>query len=166
MNDTLRSELLGTAGLLVAATAALYLTVSRGPANRSHTDLPRATRIFALLLLFQAVHAAEEYATRFYEAYPEVLGLGAPWPAGFFLAFNVFWFAVWTAAGLALHRGYTVAFFPVWFLAIASMGNGIVHPLLAIVTGGYFPGLLTSPLVGIGGILLWRNLMNITIVEA
>ena len=34
------------------------------------------------------------------------------------------------------------------FLAIGMVLNGIVHPLLSVRAGGYFPGLVTSPLVG------------------
>ncbi len=36
--------------------------------------------------------------------------------------------------------------------------NGVVHPLLAVASGGYFPGLWSSPLVGIVGVLLLRAL--------
>jgi hypothetical protein len=49
--------------------------------------------------------------------------------------------------------------FPLWFLGIACALNGLAHPLLALRSGGYFPGLITSPLVGVAGVLLlWRTL--------
>jgi hypothetical protein len=35
-------------------------------------------------------------------------------------------------------------------------GNGVAHPLLSVATGGYFPGLDTSPVIGIGVALLSR----------
>lgn len=165
MNETLRSEILGTAGLMVAAAVALYLTLSRRPTAASHSDRRRAVAIFVLLLAFQAMHAAEEYATGFHEQFPAALGL-APWPAAFFVTFNLTCLAVWAIAVVGLRSGYRPAFFPVWFLAIAGMANGIGHPLLAIRTGGYFPGLLTSPLVGVGGILLWRSLTTVTALDA
>jgi hypothetical protein len=78
MGETLRSEILGTAGLAVAAAAALFLTLSRRPAA----------------------------------------GTGS-------------------AEGAAVRRATNAA-------------------------RGYFPGLLTSPLVGIAGLLLWRELIAIT----
>src|SRR5580704_5983036 len=68
----------------------------------------------------------------------------------------------WTAAVLGLRAGHRSAFFPAWFLAIASIANGIAHPLLAVRVGGYFPGLLTAPLVGIAGGFLWACLMAMT----
>jgi hypothetical protein len=165
MDGTVRSVLAGTAPLILAAGLALLLALFRRPIVPLAGGTRGAVRVFGVLVLLQALHAVEEYATRFYEAYPEVLGL-ASWPADFFLAFNLCWLAVWTAAAITFPAGYRLAFFAAWFLAIAGMANGIVHPLLAVVTGGYFPGLLTSPLVGIGGILLWRRLMAITIAEA
>ena len=36
-----------------------------------------------------------------------------------------------------------------WFLAIAGMFNGIAHPLLALASGGYFPGLVSSPFIAV-----------------
>jgi protein-S-isoprenylcysteine O-methyltransferase Ste14 len=160
MSETIRSELLGTAGLSAAALAALLLTLGRTPAS-NRTARQRTTLVYAALVLAQALHAAEEYATGFYIAFPSSLGL-APWPASFFVTFNVVWLAIWIAAGIGLRAGNHVAHAPVWFLAIAAIANGVAHPLLAIRAGGYFPGLISSPLLAVGGILLWRRMMEIT----
>jgi hypothetical protein len=45
-----------------------------------------------------------------------------------------------------------------WFLAIVSMFNAIAHMALSLLVGGYFPGLISSPLVGVLGTLLARRL--------
>lgn len=164
MNSTLRSELLGTAALWIAAAVALGLTLARRPVDAGRANRRQATSLVVVLLALQSLHAAEEYATGFSEQFPAVLGL-APWPAAFFLVFNVSLLVVWAAAVPGLAAGYRPAYMPVWFLALAGMANGVAHPLLALGAGGYFPGLLTSPLVGIGGVLLWRRLMTITEVE-
>jgi protein-S-isoprenylcysteine O-methyltransferase Ste14 len=161
MSETLRSELVGTAGLSAAALAALLLTLGRTPIARDRIGYRKTTFVFAALVLAQALHAAEEYASAFYVAFPSSLGL-APWPAGFFLAFNLSWLASWIVSTIGLRAGHAVAFFPAWFLAIVAIGNGVAHPLLALRAGGYFPGLVTSPLLAVGGILLWRRLMTIT----
>jgi len=50
------------------------------------------------------------------------------------------------------------ALFPLWFLAIASLANGVAHPLLSVQAGRYFPGLFTSPLVGVAGLALLRQM--------
>jgi hypothetical protein len=161
MSETLRSELVGTAGLSAAALAALLLTVRRTPVADDRVGRQRTTLVYAALVMAQALHAAEEYATGFYSAFPSMLGL-APWPIGFFLAFNLTWLAVWIASAIGLRAGQAAAYFPAWFLAIAAIGNGVAHPLLAIRAGGYFPGLVTSPLLAVGGILLWRRMVEIS----
>jgi protein-S-isoprenylcysteine O-methyltransferase Ste14 len=161
MDQTLRSELVGTAGLSISAGIALLLTILRAPRSAGDDERRRAANVFAVMTLVQALHGAEEYATRFYEAFPTAWGL-APWPAGFFLALNLTWLAISTIAIFGLRAGYRLAFFPAWFLAIVSVANGVVHPLLALRTGGYFPGLVTSPLLAVGGVVLWRKLMTNT----
>ena len=161
MNETLRSELVGTAGLSAAALASLLLTLGRTPVLANRIERRSTILVYGALVLMQALHAAEEYATGFDTAFPSVLGL-APWPSGFFLAFNLTWLAVWITSANGLRAAHAAAFFPAWFLAIAAIANGVAHPLLALRAGGYFPGLVTSPLLAVGGILLWRRLMAIT----
>lgn len=161
MNQSLQSELLGTAGLTVAATAALLLAVLRVPVAARADDRRRTTILFVAGVLLQGLHFAEEYSTHFFERFPPVVGL-SPWSARFFVIFNVCWIAIWICAAVGLSAGHRWAFFPVWFLAIAAIANGIAHPLLALRTGGYFPGLLTSPILGIVGVLLWSRLIATT----
>jgi hypothetical protein len=162
MNDEARSVLLGTAGLGAAAVAAAVMTVARGlPAARGPA-LRAAVRVGALALVVQAAHFAEELATGFQRRFPEVLGL-TPWSDGFFVSFNLAWLAVWGLAlrGLAARR--EAALWPLWFLGIAGVANGIAHPLLAARTGAYFPGLVTSPVLGVVGLLLLRRLLEATV---
>jgi len=164
VDATLRSEILGTGALWLAAGVALGLTLARRPSDASRANRRQATRLFIVLLALQTLHAAEEYATGFHERFPAVFGL-APWPAAFFLALNLSLLLVWAVAGPGLAAGHRPAFLPVWFLALLGVANGVAHPLLALSARGYFPGLLTSPLVGIAGVLLWRRLMTITEVD-
>jgi hypothetical protein len=161
VNDELRSILLGTAGLGAAAIAAAVLTVMRGGIAAGAAELRAAARVAAVAVLLQAAHFAEEAATGFRERFPELLGL-APWSPRFFVSFNLFWLAVWAQSlrGLAARR--RLALFPLWFLALAGVANGVAHPLLAARVGGYFPGLFTSPLVGVAGLVLLRRLLRLT----
>ena len=161
MSDELRSILLGTAGLSVGAVAAIFLTLARGLIHAGEPRLRAAAGMAAVATLVQALHFAEELATSFHRRFPEVLGL-APWSLSFFVSFNLVWLALWALAvrGLAARR--RAALFPLWFLGIAGVANGVAHPVLAMGAGGYFPGLVTSPLVGISGVLLFRHLLAIT----
>ena len=85
---------------------------------------------------------------------PAILGLPS-WSDNFFVAFNLIWLSVWILSAVGLQRGHRFALFPVWFFAIAAIVNGIAHPLLPVVARGYFPGLVTSPILGVFGVLLW-----------
>ena len=165
MTETLRSELVGTAGLSVALLGALLLTLYRRPPSARTAERRRTTMVFAVVVALQTAHFCEEYVTRFYETFPTTLGL-APWPSIFFVTFNVIWLVVWIIAAFGLSAGSQAAFAPAWFLAIAAIVNGIAHPLLALGAGGYFPGLMTSPLLAIGGIVLWRRLLATTCSHA
>lgn len=103
----------------------------------------------------------EEAATGLHERLPALLGLPAM-SFSAFLVFNLSWIAIWIASVPGLRAGRAPAFFAAWFLAIAGMFNGIGHPLLAVAAGGYFPGLLTSPLIGGASVWLWLRLQGAT----
>jgi hypothetical protein len=153
--DQLQSILIGTAGLTVAALAAVALACTRGVPVASR---PAAARLVALGVLVHGCHFAEETFTGFHVQFPELLGL-TPWPLSFFVAFNLTWIAIWLASIPALRRIPRTVAFPVWFLAIASAANGVVHPILSLIVAGYFPGLWTSPLAGLLGAALLRTLL-------
>jgi hypothetical protein len=161
MDEELRSVVLGTAGLTVAALAAGLVTVSRGPVETSRTELESAARVALLTTLVQLVHFAEELATGFHARFPEQLGL-VPWRVWFFVAFNLFWLAVWAVSSWGLLAGRRLALAALWFLGIAGVANGIAHPLLAARGAGYFPGLVTSPVLGLVSLLLLRRLARLT----
>ncbi|HEU4559215.1 MAG TPA: hypothetical protein VFS20_15260 [Longimicrobium sp.] len=161
MTEALRSILLGTAGLTGAAAVALLATLARGGVQADDTRLRSAIRLALLTIVIQASHFGEEFATGFQRRFPQLLGL-APWSDGFFLVYNLAWLAIWAVSIPGLARRHHVALFPLWFLAIAGIVNGLAHPLLSLRTSGYFPGLFTSPLIGIAGLLLFRALLAIT----
>ena len=66
------------------------------------------------------------------------------------------------ACAFAIPSGHRVAFFPVWFFALGMTANGLFHPAFAIATRGYFPGLLSAPVVGILGVLMLERLVKLT----
>lgn len=125
----------------------------------------RVRRLAATMLLIatliQSLHFTEEAATGFHAAFPALFGQ-PPIPFSVFIAFNLVWLVIWLASIPGVYAGHTLALFAAWFLAIAGMLNGIAHPLLAAVSGGYFPGLVSSPVIGIAGLLLWRRLRQAT----
>jgi hypothetical protein len=161
VNDQLRSVLIGTAGLSIAGAIAIFLAVVRRVHSWSETTIRPTVRLAVVAVVLQAIHFIEEFTTGFHERFPELLGL-APWSVQFFVSFNLFWLAIWIPSALALGARRRAAFFPLWFLAIGCTANGIAHPLLSMRTGGYFPGLVTSLVVGVIGVVLLRRLALIT----
>lgn len=157
------SVLLGTSGLTLAGITALTLAYSRPGVAGEH--VARVRRIAGVAVAFQAGHFGEEYLQQFYLRFPALLGL-APWSEGFFVTFNVVWLVAWVLAIASLTKFPRLAVFPLWFLAIASVANGIVHPLLSLMVAGYFPGLWSSLLVGILGVVLVSALAAATRVTS
>ena len=103
MTELLRSELVGTAGLSVAAIVAVLLTVLRRPVAAG-THRRQATLAMAVVLVLQIVHAAEEFLTRFYQEFPSMLRL-VEWPASFFLIVNMVCLALWTISLFLIGAG-------------------------------------------------------------
>ncbi len=140
---------------------AVLLTILRRPVDGDLVGRERTVRLFLIGLAAQCMHFMEEFVTRFQDRFPTLLGLPA-WSQNFFVVFNLIWLSVWILSAIGLRRGYRLALFPVWFFAIGAIVNGIAHPMLAVVAQGYFPGLITSPVVGVLGVLLWLKLQALT----
>ena len=99
--------------------------------------------------------------TGIHERLPAAFGL-APLSLRLFVSFNLAWLGIWALSVWGLARRRHVALFPLWFLGVASVANGLLHPLLALNARGYFPGLATSPLVAVVGALLLARLSRVT----
>lgn len=141
----------------LAAFAALQLALRRPSSNELRMECASASHLLALATAIQGGHFVEEWATDFHIRFPALFGLD-PMPLSFFVVFNLTWIVVWSASVPLLRTGRKAAFFAAWFLAIAGMLNGVAHPLMAALSGGYFPGLISSPFIGLVSIFLWRRL--------
>ncbi len=145
---------------LVAIVAA-RLALARSLPVDAIAERASASVVLGITTAIQSAHFAEEWITGFHVRFPALLGLD-PMPLSFFVCFNLAWIAIWIASVPLLRRGGRAAFFAAWFLAIAGVLNGIAHPLMALASGGYFPGLITSPIIGIAGVFLWQRLRAAT----
>lgn len=140
----------------IVLAAVLLARLRRSPADAALQRLD-AARVFGIAVAVQTLHFMEEAVTGFHERFPALFGLPEI-PLSVFLGFNLIWIGIWIASVPGVREGRAAGFFAAWFLAIAGMLNGIGHPLMALVDGGYFPGLVTSPLIGMAGLCLWRRL--------
>ena len=145
----------------IVAIIAVRLTQVRSSPVSATTERVAASTVFGIAIAAQGAHFAEEWSTGFHVRFPALMGFD-PMPLSFFVTFNLAWIAIWIGCLPLLRHGSKFAFFAAWFLAIAAMLNGIAHPMMALASGGYFPGLVTSPLIGIAGVCLWRRLQRAT----
>ncbi|NNL55263.1 MAG: HXXEE domain-containing protein [Woeseia sp.] len=145
---------------LVAVVAAVFARKRSSPVDAA-AERVAASTVLAITTAIQGAHFAEEWSTGFHVRFPALLGLD-PMPLSFFVFFNLAWITIWIVSPPFLRHGRRSAFFAAWFLAIAGMLNGVAHPMMAIISGGYFPGLITSPFIGIAAVFLWRRLREAT----
>lgn len=147
--------------LSAMAVVALGIAIARGGIRAEGPALRRAVVVAILAILAQIAHFGEELAMDLSRALPGFFGL-QPMPDSVFVAINLVALAVWALCIPVLAARHWAALFPLWFLAVASVANAVLHPLLALAVGGYFPGVWTAPLVGLAGVLLLRSLSGAT----
>ena len=137
---------------------AVGLTASRS--RISDGELISVNRLVLLASGAQLLHFLEEAIFELNVRLPQAFGLPAM-SFSFFLTINIAALVVWLWG--ALQRTFNpVVITTFWFLGLASVFNLLAHPTMAIRSGGYFPGLVTSPLVGVMGLLLTRRLWTAT----
>lgn len=111
----------------------------------------RIQLVFLFLILAQAAHSVEEYVTKLYEVFAPArfvsslinndLALGFLIGNAVLVAFGLWCWAVPVRSDWRAARGLT------WFWTILELGNGLSHSFFALSRGGYFPGVITAPLL-------------------
>jgi len=107
--------------------------------------------VFLFLILAQAAHSLEEYETRFYEVFAParfVSGLFSDnHQLGFLIAnAGLVLFGLWCWT-FPVRSGWRSAQGLVWFWTILELINGLNHTALAVRSRGYFPGVVTAPVL-------------------
>ena len=111
----------------------------------------RRQLVFLFLILAQAAHSIEEYLTRLYEVFAPARFVSSLFSNNLALGFLVanvtlITFALWCWA-VPVRSGWHAAHGLIWFWTLLELGNGIGHSALALSRGGYFPGVVTAPLL-------------------
>ena len=164
MNDGFSSILPSIFALGLVGILALFLTFTRTWAEDGGKHMKSAIRLAVIAVILQGAHFAEELFTGFHQRLPSLFDL-PPISYGLFVGFNIAWLGIWSLSVWGLSVRNQVAMFPLWFLSIGCIVNGIAHPVLAVLAGGYFPGLVTSPIAGIVGVMFFRRLHVVTRVD-
>ena len=114
----------------------------------SYREMPKPERVlpvYLVALAIQFLHFTEEYIFGFHLRVTEIMVGMPPFDSNVFVAFNMIAYCLFLLSGLGMYKGMKFPMIIVWFFTIAGvLGNAILHPLLAIKVGGYFPGLFTS----------------------
>ncbi|MHC4404822.1 MAG: HXXEE domain-containing protein [Planctomycetota bacterium] len=121
--------------------------------------------MFLALVGAQALHSIEEVLFRLYEVFAParfVSELVSSNPAiGFamlnagIVAFGVLCYVAWIRPGTPSARMW------LWLWAVVELVNGIVHSAVAVVRGGYFPGVVTAPILIVIALFLGRHLLRL-----
>ncbi len=127
--------------------------------------MDRRTRAaFLTLIVIQAAHSIEEYAFSLWEVWPIARWasglLSDDLPTGFAILNGSFIvFGVWSYLG-PVRSGSPSASTLAWIWVAVGLLNGVGHPAMAVNAGGYFPGLVTAPLLLLGAIVLAALLLR------
>lgn len=124
--------------------------------------LPSAERFvpaFFAVLAIQFLHFAEEYATGFNTAFPELYG-GHAYSPVLFVTFNMISYAVFAGSCLLVfYRGVRQLLMPLLFFVVyGAIGNAISHTWWVVSTGAYFPGFVTALAYWVAGPWLLHRL--------
>ena len=128
----------------------------------SYRQMPKPHRVlpvYLIALAIQFLHFTEEYVYGFHYRVTELMEGMPPFNANMFVAFNMIAYCLFLLAGVGMYKGLKFPMIIVWFFTCAAtIGNGVLHPLLALRVGGYFPGLFTSLAYLIVGPMLFLRL--------
>ncbi len=147
--------------LYVMLAIAVIVSISRPLSTGTVNERTALVNLFLIGIAIQCIHLLEEYLTGFHRLLPPRVGLD-PLSDQYFVTLNIVWIAVWLLAAVGLTWRYRIVECLIWFFALMMCFNGLAHPVLAVWAGGYFPGLVSSPLAGIAGVLLLMRLLRLS----
>ena len=125
---------------------------------------------FLTLVAAQSVHSIEEAANRLWEVWNPaavVSGLfGTDLAVGFAIVNSaIVLFGFWCYAFRVRVSAPSASLF-LWFWTLLEAGNGIGHIIMGARAAGYFPGLVTAPLLLLTSLYLGNQLLRGPWVEA
>lgn len=116
------------------------------------TPTPEKILPFYLLLLgFQFLHFTEEYLANFEIVVPAFLGQKT-YSQDYWVTFNMVAYFIFILGGIVIHKRIKeLMIIPIFFIFVGVLLNSVVHILVSIFVGGYFPGLYTAIIYAILG---------------
>ena len=104
----------------------------------------RLAQWYFVALAVQCLHFVEEYVGAIYIKLPALLEI-PPISKDGFVVFNLVAYAIFILGGIALIKHLrSFMIIPIFFILLGVFANGIIHVLLTLWNGSYFPGLYTA----------------------
>lgn len=124
----------------------------------------RSRSLFLVLVLAQAAHSVEEWVFALWDRLPiarVASGLVAADPRVGFALLNasLVAFGLWCWA-VPVRGGWAAGPTLVWGWIAVEIGNGVGHPALALAAHGYFPGVVTAPILLVTALALATSLVR------
>ena len=122
--------------------------------------------LYLLALGIQFLHFAEEYITGFNVKIATLFGQ-SPYPIDKWLLFNMIAYFVFILGGIILYKRIKeLMIIPLFFILMGVVFNGVIHVVVSIYLGGYFPGLYTAILYVLIAPVILKHFWQETVVAA
>ena len=140
--------LIGSPSIWITAVFGFFLVVSLlyYYLFYSKTAVPdlRIAQWYYVALAVQCAHFIEEYIGEIYVRLPALLEI-PPIGKDEFVLFNLGAYAIFILGGIALFKGSrSFMLIPLFFVLFGVLANGIIHLILTLWNGSYFPGFYTG----------------------
>ena len=123
-------------------------------------DSAKLLPLYLIALSVQFLHFLEEYHGRLYEKLPLLFDF-PPIDRDAFINFNLVAYSIFILGALAIYLKKKVfMLIPLFFILFGTLANAVLHCLLALWQGSYFPGLYTAFIYLILGPMMVRILLQ------
>lgn len=142
-------------GILV--TLLFYYGVVHGSHSRDpHKLLP----LYLIALSVQFLHFLEEYHGRLYEKLPLLFDF-PPIDRDAFISFNLVAYSIFILGAIAIYlKKKEFMLIPLFFILFGTLANAVLHCLISLWQGSYFPGLYTAFIYLVLGPMMIRILLQ------
>ena len=125
-------------------------------------DPDRVLPLFLLAIGVQILHFTEEFISQFYIRWFTEITHKEPFSVNNFVMNQMTVYFLFIIAAIGIYKKWKITQLLVWYMIIMMLlVNAIQHPILAIATKGYFPGLYTSFFGIILGPVLFKRMWEV-----
>ena len=133
-----------------------YVVIESSKGLNSDKLLP----LYLIALSVQFLHFLEEYHGRLYDKLPQLFDFPSI-DRDAFITFNLVAYSIFILGAIAIYlESKKFMLIPLFFILLGTMANGVLHSLISLWQGSYFPGLYTALIYLILGPMMIRILLQ------